>query len=207
MLRCMKENLSEIVFILDRSGSMESMRAEAIGGFNKFIESQQAEPDPANVSLVLFDDEYSTVFSSIPIQRVRKIGNDDFVPRACTALLDAVGRAIDELGQRLSNMNEEDRPGHVVVVILTDGLENASRRYSQSQVADMVRHQRETYSWEFIFLGADLAALEHARSLNIDPASTAQFQASKEGMLNSYMCTSDMVSETRARKRRRVQFN
>lgn len=190
----MNTNLTYIAFILDRSGSMQSMTEEAIGGFNAFIEEQKKEEGDARISLVLFDHEYSPVFSDIPAGEVPDLTREDYVPRGMTALLDAMGRTIDDLGDQLAALSEADRPGDVIVVTLTDGLENASNDYTREKVAEMIQHQQDTYSWEFIFLGASLESIKEAEALNVKAQYNHQYDSIEEGM--------SLSSRTIARRRR-----
>ena len=134
----MNQNLTEMIFILDRSGSMESLTEETIGGFNSLIEKQKEEPGEARVTTVLFDDKYELLHDHTPVQEIQRLTRKEYYARGCTALLDAVGITIDRVGGRLAETPEEERPGRVVMVITTDGYENASRRYSRSQIQDMI---------------------------------------------------------------------
>lgn len=137
----MNTNLTEIAFILDRSGSMESIAADAIGGFNAFLQSQQQQPGSANFTLVLFDNEYDLVADGQEINKIKLLNKHTYVPRGSTALLDAIGKTIDNLGKRLSVTKEEDRPGKVIFAILTDGEENSSEFYTNDKISKMITHQ------------------------------------------------------------------
>jgi uncharacterized protein YegL len=181
-----KKGLTEIVCILDRSGSMESIRDDAIGGFNSFIESQKKVPGTASVSLVLFDDLYENVYSNIDLNNVSLLNRDTFVPRGMTALLDAVGKTITDVGVRLSNMTEDERPEKVMVIILTDGQENHSSEYNKNQIKEMIEHQRSKYSWEFMFLGANQDAFANASSLGVNVNYTRCFAATADGVTKAY---------------------
>jgi uncharacterized protein YegL len=196
----MKADHTEIVFILDRSGSMESMRAEAVAGFNAFVAKQQAETGTANLSLVLFDHEYTPVFASLPLADVQPLVPTAYEPRGMTALLDAIGRTTNELGARLSAMPEEDRPDTVIVVVLTDGLENASQNFSFEQVGAMIKHQEDVYSWQYIFLGASLQSLKEAKRMNFKDDSSVLYAPTGVGMTQSFTHTSQMVAERRKKK-------
>src|SRR5437868_5593449 len=145
----MKRNAhySEIAFVLDRSGSMKSCQRAAIDGFNQFLADQQKTEGRAKLTLVLFDDEYLVPVSSVPVQEVVALTDQTYEPRGCTALLDAIGQTIDELGNRLSSFPEKDRPDQVILAILTDGLENASQRFTWKQIAEKIKHQTATYKW------------------------------------------------------------
>jgi len=182
----MNKNLTEIAFILDRSGSMASCKEEAITGFNEFLADQVKHPGQANLTLVLFDNEYEVPVQSVPLSEVTKLDTTTFVPRGSTALLDAIGRTIDELGKRLESTPEEKRPGGVIVAILTDGYENASRTCSLHDVSDRISHQTKKYKWEFLFLGAGQDAIATAASMNIDAKNAASFAADGIGTASAH---------------------
>ena len=158
----MNKNLTEMVFILDRSGSMSGLESDTIGGFNGMIAKQKKEEGEALVSTVLFDDHIKVVHDRIPLQNVQPMTDRDYYVGGCTALLDALGGAIHHISQIHKYAREEDRPAKTVFVITTDGLENASRRYSREKVRRMVRHEQEKYGWEFLFLGANMDAVKEA---------------------------------------------
>lgn len=200
----MNQDLTEIACVVDRSGSMESIRTDAIGGFNGFLAEQRAEPGEARVTVVLFDDRYEVLHESRPIAEVPPLDERTYVPRNTTALLDAVGRTIDELGARLAATPEPQRPGKVIVAILTDGLENASRRYTRQDVFDRIRHQREKYAWEFVYLGANQDAFAEAERLAIPVADAAVFLASPAGVRDGFAEMSAKVREKRGGPRRPV---
>lgn len=173
----MKSELTEIAFVLDRSGSMEFIAPAAIAGFNEFLLAHQAAAGQARLTLVLFDDEYLVPAASLPVSEVVPLDATTFVPRNSTALLDAIGRTIDDLGARLSKLPESDRPGSVIVAILTDGYENASTKYQWRDVASMIRHQRDQYQWEFLFLAANQDAIATGAQLDIGSTHAACFLA------------------------------
>ncbi len=177
----MKESLTELVFILDRSGSMYSLTSDTIGGFNSLIEKQKAQPGDADVTTVLFDNEYEILHDHLPLREIRPLTEKEYCVQGCTALLDAVGMTINAVGARLNNTPENERPGKVVVVIVTDGEENASHEYTKAQVKKMITHQQEKYSWDFIFLGANIDAEQEASSLGIRRDFARNYEASKEG--------------------------
>jgi hypothetical protein len=172
----MRSDLTDITLVVDRSGSMQAIQADAQGGVNAFIEKQAHEPGEALLTLVQFDDQYQFVHKGLPIGDVP---NYELVPRGMTALLDAVGRAINETGDRLAKMNEQDRPGLVVFVIMTDGLENSSCEFTKSQVKQMIEKQQDKFNWHFTFLGADQDAFAEARGLGIDGPGGAHFNKAK----------------------------
>ena len=152
----MKKNLTEIVFILDRSGSMSGLEADTIGGFNSMIEKQKKEAGEALISTVLFDNFSEVIHDRIPVGRVEPMTDREYYVRGCTALLDAIGGAIHHIGNIHKHAREEDVPEHTLFVITTDGMENASRRYDSETVKKMIEWQKAKYGWEFLFLGADI---------------------------------------------------
>lgn len=177
----MNENLSEIICIIDRSGSMESIKSDAIGGFNSFISEQKKGPGRANVTVVLFDDQYDVTASGVPLEQLPPLNDTTFVPRGSTALYDAIGKTLDDVGARLAATPESERPGTVIVAILTDGQENSSRVYSREKIAAMIRLQHDVYSWEFVFLAANQDAVASARQISIDAADAVPFAPSAAG--------------------------
>jgi hypothetical protein len=172
---------TEIAFILDRSGSMKSCQQAAIAGFNQFLDDQQRTEGLAKLTLVLFDDEYLVPVSSIPVQEVVPLTDDTYQPRGYTALLDAIGQTVDDLGFRLAALTEKDRPGQVIVAILTDGLENASQRFTWKEIAGKIKHQTDTYKWAFLFLGANQDAIATAANLSIAANNAASYVADAAG--------------------------
>lgn len=193
----MRQDYAEITFVLDRSGSMESTKADAEGGFNQFIEDQRKVPGECRVTLAQFDTEHEIVYADRLIAEVPKL---TLLPRGGTALLDAIGRTIIAIGDRLSKMDETKRPGKVFFVIVTDGGENSSREFTPAKIAEMIKHQRETYNWQFIFLGANQDAITIARNLNISNqagSNVLHFAANSRGTSRSYDAVSRGVSGAR----------
>lgn len=195
----MKRNVTEIIFLLDRSGSMGGLESDTIGGFNGFLEKQRQLEGKTIVTTVLFDDRYELLWSGVDAEKVRLTANEYFV-RGSTALLDAVGKAILDVGCRLSNTPEAERPGKVIFVITTDGMENASREFTYKKVKELIRHQQEKYSWEFVFLGANMDAAKEAGNIGIHRDSAFDFVASEEGVEKMYCMASRVVAERRAEK-------
>lgn len=154
----MKKGLTEIVIIMDKSGSMSSMKEEAIQGINKFIKEQKLLPSEAKVTFALFNDSYQLLYDGIDIQNIKEITSNDYIPDNTTALLDAIGKTFTTVGTRLANTKESERPEKVLVVILSDGMENSSKGYKLTTIKDMIKHQQEKYSWNIIFLAAGLEA-------------------------------------------------
>lgn len=196
----MNQNLTEIACVLDRSGSMEAMKAEAIGGFNAFLEAQKNAPGEVRFTLILFDNEYLKVIDHQPLQTVPPLTEETFVPRGSTALLDAMGRTIDEIGARLAKTPEHERPGKVIIACMTDGFENASRRYSNEKVAKMIELQKNMYSWDFVFLAASMEAREMAKSWSVDDADIEDFDATPEGVLLANVKMTRKVMQKRSQK-------
>lgn len=163
----MNNNLTEIVFILDRSGSMAGLEADTIGGYNAFIEKQKREPGEAQLTTILFDTDYDVIHDAVPLDEVEPLTSEHYFARGCTALMDAIGRTINAVGARLAATPEDERPGHVVFVITTDGYENSSREFTRDQIKGMVEHQTNVYNWQFLFLGADIDASQEASSIGI----------------------------------------
>jgi uncharacterized protein YegL len=195
----MKEGLTEIVSIVDRSGSMQSILDDAIGGFNTFLRSQQDQPGEAKLSLILFDHEYQIVHQAVDIQQVESLNQDTYVPRGSTALLDAVGKTIDAVGERLAATLESERPSQVIVSILTDGYENTSQTYSKPKVAEVIQHRTEKYNWTFEFQAANMDAFAAAKELSIAPDRVVQFEATGEGVREAFAQQSQRISAMRAR--------
>ena len=195
----MKEGLTEIISLVDRSGSMQSILDDAIGGFNTFLRSQQDQPGEAKLSLILFDHEYQIVHQAVDIQQVEPLNQDTYVPRGSTALLDAVGKTIDAVGERLAATAESEKPSQVIVSILTDGYENASQTYSKPKVAEMIQHQTEKYNWAFEFQAANMDAFAAAKELSIVPDRVVQFEATSEGVRDAFDQQSQRISAMRSR--------
>jgi hypothetical protein len=194
----MNTELTEIAIVLDRSGSMASMAKEAIGGFNGFLDSQQKLPGDAKLTLVLFDHEYIVTYGGRPIKNVPPLDEHTYVPRGTTALLDAIGRTINTIGERLDETLEPERPGKVLIVILTDGLENASQEFKRNQVYSMIKHQRDKYAWEFIFLGANQDAIHAGSAIGIPASNAATFVAEPGGASNAFAAIACATAAYRA---------
>ena len=193
----MKQNLTELVFILDRSGSMQGLEKDTIGGFNAMIEKQKKEPGEAFVSTVLFDDRVEVLHDRVPLHEVRPITQQEYSVRGCTALLDAIGGAIHHIGNIHKYARDEDVPARTLFVITTDGMENASRRYTAPQVKECIRRQKERYGWEFLFLGANIDAVETAGHLGIAPDRAVNYHSDSVGTRLNYAAMSQAVSSLR----------
>lgn len=198
-----EHNTTEIAFILDRSGSMSSIAEAAIAGFNELLTKQQEEhlQTPVRMSLVLFNEEYEVPFTSIAALELPRLDMKTYAPDGGTALLDAIGRTIDETGARLAAMPEADRPGKVIIAILTDGEENSSRTFTWAQISDKVRHQQDVYKWEFLFLGANQDAIATASKMNIGRHNSSNFFQTDGGILKSMRGTSSSIRERKLRAR------
>lgn len=194
----MKKNLTELVFILDRSGSMAGLEADTIGGFNAMTQKQRKEPGEALVSTVLFDNETQVIHDRVPLDKVPALTQKEYYVRGCTALLDAVGRAIHHIGNVHKYAREEDRPEKTLFVITTDGMENASRRYTYDKVKAMIEHQREKYGWEFLFLGANIDAAREAARFGIRADRAANYHADHIGTEVIYEAVSEAVCQVRS---------
>ncbi|EEG78892.1 vWA domain-containing protein [Dethiobacter alkaliphilus] len=195
----MDTNLTEIIFLLDRSGSMGGLETDTIGGFNAFIEKQRQLEGNIIVSAILFDDRYEMLWNGIKAEKAVLTENEYYV-RGSTALLDAVGRTILDVGYRLARTNEQKKPGKVIFVITTDGLENASREFTYEKVKELIKHQQKKYNWEFIFLGANIDAAREADSIGIATENAFNFEATKSGVESMYCMVSEAVSEKRKAK-------
>ena len=194
----MKKNLTEIVYILDRSGSMAGLEEDTIGGFNAMIEKQKGEAGEAVVSTVLFDHLSEVVHDRVELQKIRPLTRKEYYVRGCTALLDAVGRAIHHIGNVHKYAREEDRPEKTLFVITTDGMENASREYTYDRVRRMIGRQKERYGWEFLFLGANIDAAREAARFGITADRAANYHADHRGPAVIYEAVSDAVCNVRA---------
>ncbi|MDB9495550.1 VWA domain-containing protein [Spirulina subsalsa CS-330] len=193
----MKPGFAEIICIIDRSGSMNSIKSDAIGGFNAFLEEQKKLPSEANLTYIQFDTEYEVVHENKPLKAVDPIDKNVFIPRGATALLDAIGKTLDATGKRLAHTPEKNKPEKVIVVILTDGHENASTQYNQSKIKEMISHQREQYSWEFIFLAANQDAFSEATKIGIDAKNSFDFAATNQGIKDAYAQISHVTANFR----------
>lgn len=193
----MKKGLTELVFILDRSGSMSGLETDTIGGYNALLKKQKEETGEAIITTVLFDDHYELLHDRINLRGVRPITQEEYYVRGTTALLDAVGKTINKIGNALKHTREEEHPEHVMFVITTDGLENASREFSSEKVKQMIEHQKSKYSWEFIFLGANIDAAETAAKVGISKDMAVNYHADSQGTLLNYETVCAAVSDVR----------
>jgi len=185
--------MTELVFILDRSGSMSGLESDTIGGFNSMIERQKKEDGTALVSTVLFNNESTVIHDRLPLDKVARMSDTDYCPQGCTALLDAVGDAIHHIGNVHKYARREDVPQRTLFVITTDGQENASSRYSYEKVKSMIERQKETYGWEFLFLGANIDAAAEAKRFGISEDRAVRYHADKKGTALNFQVINDAV--------------
>ena len=194
----MKKNLTEMVFILDKSGSMAGLEADTIGGFNSMIERQKKQEGEALVSTVLFSGSSIVIHDRVDVAKVLPLTDREYCVGGCTALIDAIGGAIHHIGNVHKYAREEDVPEHTIFVITTDGMENASRHYSSDEVKQMVKRQKEKYGWEFLFLGANIDAVETAARFGIGEDRSVQFHSDSMGQRLNYDVVSEAVCRVRA---------
>ncbi|MBP3413997.1 MAG: VWA domain-containing protein [Clostridia bacterium] len=194
----MKKNLTELVFILDRSGSMSGLETDTIGGFNSMIEKQKKQEGECYVSTVLFDNESEVIHDRIPLSDTPKMTDNDYSVRGCTALLDALGGAIKHIGNIHKYARREDVPENTMFIIMTDGMENASRRFDSDTVKKLIENQKEKYGWEFIFLAANIDAVETAGRYGIGADRAVRYNCDSEGQKLAYDAVSSAVCSVRA---------
>ena len=193
----MRKNLTEIVFILDRSGSMSGLERDTIGGFNAMIKQQKKAEGEALISTVLFDNVSEVLHDRVNVRDIRPMSDRDYTVRGCTALLDAIGGAIHHIGNVHKYARPEDVPEHTMFVITTDGMENASRRYDSEKVKQMIERQKAKYGWEFLFLGANIDAVETASQFGIGADRAVNYQCDSEGTALNYEVVSEAISSVR----------
>lgn len=193
----MRKGLTEVVFILDRSGSMSGLEADTIGGFNSMIEKQKREDGEAYISAVLFDDLTEVLYDRVPVERVEPMNDRQYYVRGCTALLDALGGAIHHIANVYKYARPEDIPEKTLFIITTDGMENSSRRYTYGRVKDMVEHEKEKYGWEFLFLGANIDAIDVAGRFGIGADRALNYECDSIGTALNYQVLSDTISAVR----------
>lgn len=194
----MNQNLTEIVFILDASGSMAGLETDTMGGFNSMLERQKQEVGEALLSTIIFDNTSRVLHDRIPLNKVEPLTQKDYYVGGCTALLDAIGGAIHHIGNVHKYAREEDRPARTLFIITTDGMENASHRYNSRQVMEMVKRQQEKYGWEFLFLGANIDAIATAGRMGIRPERAVQYHCDSRGQEVNYQVLSETVATYRS---------
>lgn len=198
MKKTNKNNITELVFILDRSGSMAGLESDTIGGFNSMIEKQKKQDGDCYVSTILFDDESEVLHDRVKLGDIHKMTDNDYTVRGCTALIDAIGGAIHHIGNIHKYARPEDVPEHTMFVITTDGQENASHKYTSEQVKKMIEHRREKYGWEFLFIGANIDAVETAARYGIDKDRAVNYNADGRGTQILYETVAKAVYNVRA---------
>ena len=193
-----ENNITELVFILDRSGSMAGLEDDTVGGFNAMIEKQKKQPGKCWVSTVLFANESQVIHDRLPLEEIRPMTREDYSVGGCTALIDAIGDAMRHIGNIHKYARPEDVPAHTVFVITTDGMENASHRYSAQEVRRKIQRQKEQYGWEFLFIGANIDAVQTAGRFGISSDRAVNYHADKQGTQVLYACVSKAVENIRA---------
>ena len=194
----MKNNITELVFILDRSGSMAGLESDTIGGFNSLIEKQRKQDGECYVSTILFDHVSEVLHDRVKLSEFNKLTENDYTVRGATALIDAIGGAIHHIGNVHKYARPEDVPEHTMFVIMTDGMENASRRYSRDKVKRMIEHEKEKYGWEFLFIGANIDSVETARHFGIGADRSVNYHADSQGTAVVFETVSETVCNMRA---------
>lgn len=197
----MREGLTEIVFIIDRSGSMGGLESDTIGGFNSMIEKQKKEEGEAIVSTVLFDDRSDVIYDRVDLKKVEPMNDKQYYVRGCTALLDALGGAVKHIKTVHKYAREDDRPEKTVFIVTTDGMENSSRKYDYDEVRKMVEKQRKEAGWEFIFLGANLDSVEYAGRMGFSAKTSVNYESDSRGTLKNYEVLGKTLSAVRCAKR------
>ena len=194
----MKNNITELVFILDRSGSMSGLESDTIGGFNSLIEKQKKQDGECFVSTILFDNESEVIHDRVKLSEIKMMTEEDYTVGGCTALIDAIGGAIHHIARIHKYAREEDVPEHTLFVIMTDGMENASHTYSSSKVKKMIEKEKEEYGWEFLFLGANIDSVETAKHFGIGANRAVNYHADEIGTAVAYDAVGDAVCSVRA---------
>ncbi len=194
----MRKNLTELVFILDKSGSMSGLESDTIGGFNSMLEKQKKNDGEAYISTILFNNFSKVIHDRADIKEVTPLTYNDYCVGGCTALIDAIGGAIHHIGNIHKYARKEDIPENTMFVIMTDGMENASQKYSSSEVKRMIERQKEKYGWEFLFLGANIDSVETAKSFGINSDRAVDYRCDSKGTKLNYEVINETVSFVRA---------
>lgn len=197
----MGKNLTELVFILDRSGSMAGLETDTIGGYNSMLKKQKNEAGEANVTTVLFDDRIEMLQKRLSIQNAPELTEKEYYVRGCTALLDAIGQSIHYMGNVQKYAKEEDRAGKVLFIITTDGYENSSKEYNYETIKKMIERQKKQYDWEFIFLGANIDAIAAAKQFGIEEEYASNYVADSAGTELNYQAMNMAISSCRCEGR------
>ena len=199
----MKKNLTEVVFILDRSGSMSGLESDTIGGFNSMITKQKKEEGEAYITTVLFDDKIETLHDRIEIGRVEPMNDSQYFTRGCTALLDAIGKTVNHISDIHRYAREEDRPEKTIFIITTDGLENSSREFTYDKIKKLLTKKQEKDGWEFLFLGANIDAIEVAGKMGISRDDACDYVCDEAGTALNFNVMSNVVGSVRRAKSRK----
>ncbi len=194
------KNHTEIICVLDKSGSMDKIKTDAIGGFNTFLKSQKELKESASLTLALFSNRYNLELDNVSLDEVPELTEKTFSPSGTTALYDSIGRTMNMVGKRLANTDESERPNKILFIILTDGDENASRTFSKEKISEMISHQRDVYNWEFVFLAANQDAMKTASTISISGGNAMNFGYSSEGVSAAYKNLSSMTGRLRKSK-------
>lgn len=201
-----KPNFTSINVLIDRSGSMGSLTTDTIGGFNTFLQEQKDTPGEAIFTLCLFDTRYQIVQECVPLAEAVPLNTSTYRPSGGTALLDALGQTINKVGVNLSNMNEEDRPSKVIFLVITDGEENSSTEFAIEKIKEMVTHQRDVYSWEFVFMGANIDSIAAGASLGVSTANSMNYVSNSVGTKGLYATASASLRNYRAGASSKADF-
>lgn len=193
----MKNGITEMVFILDRSGSMGGLESDTIGGFNAMIEKQKKQEGKAYVTTVLFDHEIKVLHDRVDLSEIQPMTDKDYTVRGTTALIDAIGMTIGRIKEQHKELSEDEVPEHTIFVITTDGMENASKEYSSKDVKKMIEHQKKKHNWEFLFIGANIDAVETAKHFGIDKNRAVNYKADSKGTSVLYSAVSSVVGSVR----------
>ena len=193
-----KNGITELVFILDRSGSMSGLEKDTIGGFNSMIEKQKKQDGECFVSTVLFDNESEVIHDRVKLSEIKPMTEDDYYVRGCTALIDAIGGAIHHIGNIHKYARPEDVPEHTMFIITTDGMENASQHYTSERVKHMIERQKTKFGWEFLFIGANIDAVETAAQYGIDSDRAVNYNADSKGTKILYATVSESICQMRS---------
>lgn len=193
-----RDDLTEIAIVMDESGSMATTADDAIGGFNSFLESQRTVEGDSNVTLILFDDKYEVIYDGMSLEKVPDLTKETYHPGGGTALIDALGKTIDSLSTRIFALPEEDRPGKVIVIVITDGQENSSHEYKRSDITSKIKDLKTRCGWELVFIGASDAILEQADGIGFDKKKMMRYKASKGGTMRAFSAMSDVVCSYRS---------
>ena len=204
----MTDNRTHITVILDRTGSMEAIRDDTIGGYNAFLESQRQEPGTATMTLVQFDsgDPYEVIHQFTPLDSVPQLTRETYVPRASTPLLDAMGRGMNDLEQQLASLEDAGKPSRVLFVIVTDGQENASREFRRDQIAKMIRRKKDEDGWQFVFLSADMNSVDDAVAYGFDRGAVMTYDRTGQGAGDAWDSLHTRIADVRTGRRRAVAF-